>query len=511
MLADLIELYYSPAILNDESNYQNIKNTIDNIKIDNLLNINQDILNKFFIIVTENSNKIKTTLDPILEQYVSEDYDNDTFSNISHLFQIITPEIISNIINQGNSNIFEQDSNNEMLITYNDNESYDENDESQDVNDSQDEIQDENYELSDQSEGPEEYSDSEISENSEGDDLLDSELYKSNIIYDLSTHKYIQLHIFQKKFISKRNVWTKSKVKYLVSLSFNDELKINNIYNNLQNTNLSTEDLKKMEATLCDIDFYYKSNYHYYDDLSNIYSYLNKYDLFNANLYNKIKNISSGLYFNKDDILWQIFLCKIIVSTETFNTKYIDRSHYTEYKYLNVVLAYFPNFKPENASFYENAIIKDHNIICDKCQQLIKGDKFYNNHNFGDLCEKCFNDKKEQWKNRVKYLWNLVLLQGKKMMFQKTLEEIKIILNNKKLKKYPKKKYYQLLENSNKALLDRVCDVKKTCHICLDRMTDDIVVGSLCGHCFHAKCIEIMGKNQCPYCRTDTNFIKIFF
>ena len=112
-------------------------------------------------------------------------------------------------------------------------------------------------------------------------------------------------------------------------------MKINNIYNNLQNTNLQTEDLKKMETILCDIDFYYKNNYHYYDDLSTIYNYLNKYDLFDDNLYNKVSDISSGLYFNKDDILWQLFLCKILISTETFNTKYIDRSHYTEYKYLS--------------------------------------------------------------------------------------------------------------------------------------------------------------------------------
>ena len=362
----------------------------------------------------------------------------------------------------------------------------------------------------------EEYSESETSEHTDTneDDLLDDEIYKSNIIYDLSTHQYIQMHIFQKKFINKSNIWSKSKVKYLVSLSFNDALKINDFYNDIpdfQINQLTSENLEILENTLCNIDFYYKNSYYYYDDMGILYNYINKYDLFNVNLYNKLNNISSGLYFNIKDILWQIFLCKMIVSTETFNTKYIDKSHYTHYNYLNVVDAYFPNFVAENASFYEYTIVKDQNIICDKCQQLITSKQFYNNHNFGDLCQKCFDIKKKQSHNRVKYLWNLVLLQGKKIIFQKTLEEIKSILGKKKIKRIPRKKYYQLLENSNRALVDNVCDVKKTCHICLDRMFDDIVVGSLCGHCFHSKCIEILGKNQCPYCRKESPFIKIFF
>ena len=39
------------------------------------------------------------------------------------------------------------------------------------------------------------------------DEDLSNELYKSNIVYDLFTHKYIQLHIFQKKYSFKNKIW----------------------------------------------------------------------------------------------------------------------------------------------------------------------------------------------------------------------------------------------------------------------------------------------------------------
>ena len=38
ILKDLIDIYYSPAILNNTQKYESIKNTIDNIEIDNVLN-----------------------------------------------------------------------------------------------------------------------------------------------------------------------------------------------------------------------------------------------------------------------------------------------------------------------------------------------------------------------------------------------------------------------------------------------------------------------------------------
>ena len=57
ILKDLIEIYYSSAILNNAEKYERVRNTINNIEIDNVLNINKKYMPKFFIIVTECSQK----------------------------------------------------------------------------------------------------------------------------------------------------------------------------------------------------------------------------------------------------------------------------------------------------------------------------------------------------------------------------------------------------------------------------------------------------------------------
>ena len=73
----------------------------------------------------------------------------------------------------------------------------------------------------------------------------------------------------------------------------------------------------------------------------------------------------------------------------------------------------------------------------------------------------------------------------------------------------PRKKYYQLLETTID-LLNKHTDIK-TCRICLDKMTDNIVVGSLCGHCFHENCIQLMGKINVRIVVKIRIFIKYIF
>ena len=46
------------------------------------------------------------------------------------------------------------------------------------------------------------------------------------------------------------------------------------------------------------------------------------------------------------------------------------------------------------------------------------------------------------------------------------------------------------------------------CQICYNTLSQDIYVGSDCGHCFHKQCIEHCDK--CQICRKETNFIKLF-
>ena len=540
ILKDLIDIYYSPNIINNKNKYNKIKESINSIKIDNILNINENIRQKFFIIVTENNYRIKTTLDPILEQYISEDIDSNNINNITNILESISPNLVNVLLELDNSVTSSLEANydteegeidtgegeidiEEGEIDIEEGEIDTEEGEiememiSPSILDDEDESNISIHELSDEShldladEVDNEYDTFAESDTSEQEVIDEEELYKSNIVYDLYTHKYIQLHLFQKKYNSKYNVWTKSKIKYLITLFFNDKLKIDCEFSDLDISALSTDDQENLQSKICDIDFYYKKSYHFYDDLQYIYNFINTYAIFNNTIFDKLPYISTGLYFNKDDILWQIFLCKLITSTETFNIKYIDNSYYTQYQYLGITEAYFPNYQANTASFFENCIIKDHSLICDKCQTLITTSKFYNNHNFGDLCIDCYNNKKAQGILRIKYLWRLVLLQGKKNIFQKELETTRLFLEKTRIKKMPRRKYYTLLENTTHALLEKNSDIKKICRICLDKMSDNIVTGSLCGHCFHADCIKAMGKNNCPYCRKNTNFIKIYF
>ena len=60
-----------------------------------MLNINKNICQKFFIIVTECSNKIKTTCQiPIMEQYVSVGIDNNNL-DIGNMLDTISPDLMN--------------------------------------------------------------------------------------------------------------------------------------------------------------------------------------------------------------------------------------------------------------------------------------------------------------------------------------------------------------------------------------------------------------------------------
>ena len=104
ILTDLIDVYYSPDIINNKNKYTKLKESINSIEIDNILNINDKIRNKFFIIVTENNTKIKTTLDPILEQYISDDIDSNNINNESEIAKVTPNEFVdNNCNNDGNA------------------------------------------------------------------------------------------------------------------------------------------------------------------------------------------------------------------------------------------------------------------------------------------------------------------------------------------------------------------------------------------------------------------------
>ena len=57
------------------------------------------------------------------------------------------------------------------------------------------------------------------------------------------------------------------------------------------------------------------------------------------------------------------------------------------------------------------------------------------------------------------------------------------------------------------------------CSICLNEIcgekdSRDWNIRSIklkCGHCFHYSCIQNMGSFNCPACRVNTKYVKLYF
>ena len=110
---------------------------------------------------------------------------------------------------------------------------------------------------------------------------------------------------------------------------------------------------------------------------------------------------------------------------------------------------------------------------------------------------------------RIKYLKNLIRLEGKKILFAKELENTKVFLENYKIKSLDNNKNIELIKNVNNSLINK--ETKKICKICFEVMDEDLCVSVKCGHCFHYSCIQNVGNFNCPACRVNTKYVKLFF
>ena len=240
--------------------------------------------------------------------------------------------------------------------------------------------------------------------------------------------------------------------------------------------------------------------------------YFNNYYPFDTELFNNLNKIHSGLYYNFNDIKLQIVLRLYLTSLYGQNGKLINVKKYYNYNLDNVLNHYYKDFDLNNYNSFDIIMIKNMNIICDKCATHLSPDifnsTFYHNNEAGDLCHSCYEQKKLIDKNKIKYFKQLILLQGKKTLFNLELEKTKHFLETYKIKKLKKPKYYNLLENINKSLISNT--KKSICKICYDELENNIYVGSECGHCFHKRCIELSNSYQCQLCRAPTTFIKLY-
>lgn len=327
-------------------------------------------------------------------------------------------------------------------------------------------------------------------ENDNGE--LEQSIIPSNVETDIKTilkkKEYLKLHLFQKKY-------NEDNVTYIATLSLNlDE----------ENTLIKDpEDLNK----LSDLTYYYNTVYRDFNDYESIYDYLDHYNVLDDDLIYNLSKIMSGFYLNIHDIKFQMILKLLIltnIGNKGYNSKFLSYKQYTKNSSINnyFCISDIPNK-------YEKIMLDNLNICCDTCNIIISDcneDEYYHNHYGGDLCNKCYNSKKNVFFDRLKYIKKQILLVGKQTLFKKDLEKTKKYIKKKKYK-IKKKNYYHLLEKMNKNLVSDPTN-EKICNICLCNLTEDIYVGSKCGHCFHKQCIE--HSSMCQICRTETDFIKLY-
>ena len=147
--------------------------------------------------------------------------------------------------------------------------------------------------------------------------------------------------------------------------------------------------------------------------------------IFNEEFFDIIIKLRTAYYFNTNSIIWNIYLSILLCS-------YVDEDIVNSLSYKNFTkkntINIFSDYKKKTASCFEMSFVKSINIVCDMCKEVVSNNlsnKYYNNI-FGDICEKCYQEKKMMFDKRIAYLKRLILLEGKKVLFSKEVENMKI-------------------------------------------------------------------------------------
>ena len=231
----------------------------------------------------------------------------------------------------------------------------------------------------------------------------------------------------------------------------------------------------------------------------------------NNNVLEITKKHTDGYHINNNDFNFQIILWELLNQNYNKVTDNILRCN--KFKNINLGLDYKLN------SFYDDSIylrymIKKQGIYCDKCKKEIhhfRDKKHVNEHweykGITHLWTKCYNKKKDKEDSRKGYIKRLILLQGKRIIFKRRLEEVKKL--NFEFQKVNDINFYK------KMIKGLVCDIncnnqKKICTICYDHFLDKKIAAGNCGHCFHLYCVKSL--TSCPICREpNPNFRELYF
>ena len=503
-LYDLFEIEFVDTIKNDTK--QIIISQLKNIKIDNLLNLDKELINQYIIIISQNFvfNKL---IDP---------------SNTNIFNQLI--DHIQDYIYINNNDFIEDAYIEDGAIEDDDIEDdYIEDGaiEDDDIEDAY--IEDGAIEDAYIEDGAIEDAYIEDAYIEDGDSTK-----KTNIKIKIKKTEYIQMHLFHKKYDFYNKKWDKKYVKYITTIFIDGSEKINKYFNvnnshygqfeNFKNVN-TIDKINKLKnlsvySKLVSVE-YYNNLYKNYNDLDIISDYINIYNELDLNYLNILSKIHSGLYINNFDVRLQILLRQYITTNYGNNGAIIPYKKHHQFNYGNTLIHYFPHINLEKCSSFEIILIQNINIICDSCGKPLSENIehcYYHNNDAGDICIECYNTKKNKDIMYIKYLKKMMLLQGKRNIFKMELEKTIIFLKKYKIKKLKKLKYYKLLENINKTLITK--SINKRCKICYEILdiNKDIYVGSNCGHCFHKTCIDLSHSlgDICQICRTPTKFIKLY-
>ena len=324
----------------------------------------------------------------------------------------------------------------------------------------------------------------------------------NNIKMILSKTECLQLNLFHKNY-------NNNTFKYITTFLLNDKLPIKDSLN-INHENFGEFDKDENLDIYVNLNNYYEQIYRNFNDLNNMYNYIENYDVIDNYLINNLSNVLSGYYFNYNDIRFQL-LFKMLILTYIGNyggfSKLVSYKHYVKDKSITNYFNYEPDYK---LTIFDNLVIDNLKIWCDICNDKIglnNDDVYYHCYISGDLCDKCFNTKKMRFYEHIKYIKKRILLLGKIAVFKKEVIKTRKFLKKRKYK-IKKKNYYNLLEKMNKNLIENNNSEEHICKICYNPLKDDIYVGSKCGHCFHRECIECC--DRCQICREETEFIKLF-
>ena len=341
--------------------------------------------------------------------------------------------------------------------------------------------------------------------------------------------KFISIHIFKKEFKKNReeetyicrycrSIYISNKqcpIEYdwkYIEEEVDDNLYVNNLdENDINYINNIRPTFSEEEITI-NIDLMY-DNYLVYNDLF-IPNFDDYYDLNDDIILHNFSFIYTGFYFNIDDIRWQGCIKDIMCSEIGDHGTIVESIKSNEFIKTNIKEAYFINYNSK--SIYEKNILNSFTIACDKCFKQTADDEnieFWHNDYAGDLCYNCYIQKIENEKNRIIYLKKLILIQGKKKLFNDDLIKTKGFLKNYKFKKLSITKKYNIMKNINKELHKENIIDKACCPICFDVMNKNNLSFGSCGHCFHTTCIERLkdtGNFNCPICRKESKFTKAF-